>query len=72
MTIKILIVFKIHLNTIEQTNKLQKIHAQTYHFTCQCKIMLHTKPRVNFGLPSTISLVLILTSLTCTNKRKNN
>lgn len=40
-------------------------------FTCQCRIMLHTNPRVNFGFPSTMSLLLILTSLTWKMKNKN-
>ena len=32
--------------------------------TCQCNITLQTRPKVSFGLPSTMSLVLMFTNLT--------
>jgi hypothetical protein len=32
--------------------------------TCQCKMMLHTSPKVSLGLPSTMSLLLMFTSFT--------
>jgi len=40
------------------------IKSFKWKWTCQCKMMLHTNPRVSFGLPSTMSLLLMFTNFT--------
>jgi len=68
------IVFNIFLSswTIFRISSFIFINNYQNTETCQCRMMVHTRPRVNFEFPSTMSSLLIFTSFVWTTNQKTN